>query len=356
MQPFEVISVESKNLRTGIFHGAGYAGGALIELVLRHPELELSAVTSRSFQGRPVYDAHPSLKGSTTLVFSSGIDDVPVDLDAVLIAAEHGSGGVVVAEMYDAGYEGKIVDLSADFRFSDEDFYRRCFGFEHPAPHLLGEAVYGLPEIGTVDAGVDLVANPGCFATAITLALKPVADHIPGSSALVTALTGASGSGSRPSGATHFPTRYGNVRAYRVLAHQHVPEVLQAIDNRLDVSFVPASGPWSRGIWGTAHIKTEGSCSTDTIGAWFEDAYADSPCVRLWPGEFPEMRYSLGTPFCDLGWVVQGDRVVVGFALDNLLKGAASQAVQNLNLMLGIDESTGLGITNQRVGYHAVDS
>jgi N-acetyl-gamma-glutamyl-phosphate reductase len=158
----------------------------------------------------------------------------------------------------------------------------------------------------------------------------------------VTALTGASGSGTRPRATTHFPTRDGNVRAYKVLAHQHLPEVLEVVGSHVGVGFVPVSGPWTRGIWGTAHVRLPDGIDAAEVGAWYAEAYGGQPFVRTWPGELPELRYAVGTPFCDLGWVVQGAHLVVGFALDNLLKGAASQAVQNLNLLHGLPDTAGL--------------
>lgn len=330
------------NHKIGVLSGAGYVGRELISLILKHPDLDLCAVSSRSFSGRPVWEAHPDLRGQTDLVFQADADEVICGLDAVFVAAEHGSSAAIVKHLVESGFEGKIVDMSADFRFTDPDVYRTWFGFEHPAVDLLKTAVYGLPELVSVGPSARIVANPGCFATGMALALMPIADKMEGAHVAVTALTGASGSGASPKATTHFPTRDGNVRAYRVLAHQHLPEVLQAIDHQLDVAFVPASGPWTRGIWGTAQVNTGSTLKAETVTSWFETAYGNKPFVRLWPGELPELRYSVQTPFCDLGWVVHGNRLVIGFALDNLLKGAASQAIQNLNLMLGLKETEGL--------------
>jgi N-acetyl-gamma-glutamyl-phosphate reductase len=132
------------------------------------------------------------------------------------------------------------------------------------------------------------------------------------------------------------------VRAYKILAHQHLPEIQQTLGADATVAFVPVSGPWTRGIWGTAHITLPEGITAQHVGAWFEEAYAEGACVRLWPGQLPELRYAVGTPFCDIGWVVEGDQLIVGFALDNLLKGAASQAIQNMNLTLGLPETAGL--------------
>ncbi len=329
--------------RVAILHGAGYVGGELIRLLASHPEISLHAVTSRAFAGRPVWAAHPQLRGQTDLVFSDEDSAEPVAADAVLIAAEHGKGAEAVLQLLNNGFEGAIVDLSADFRFKQPALYDKWFHFTHPAPAMLDRFVYGLPEIFAPYAQtVRFVANPGCFATGITLALWPLARNLQHLHASVTALTGASGSGTRPKEGTHFPTRSGNVRAYKVLEHQHLPEILQTLGVHTEVDFVPVSGPWTRGIWGTAHVQLPEGADSRKVEAWYQQAYEDAPFVRLWPGALPELRFAVDTPFCDVGWILQERRLIVGFSIDNLLKGAASQAIQNLNLLLGLAETSGL--------------
>lgn len=322
-----------------LLHGAGYAGGEIIRLLSGHPLVNLVAVTSRTFAGQPVWTAHPHLRGQTDLVFSESID--PSSIDAVLLAAEHGQGARAVRNLLEAGYSGVIVDLSADFRFGDAALYPHWFKFDHPAPELLDQFVYGLPEKNAPYA-TKYIANPGCFATGLSLSLWPLAQHLDTLRATVTALTGASGSGTRPKPTTHFPTRDGNVRAYKVLAHQHLPEVENVLGPHAEVAFVPVSGPWTRGIWGTAHVTLPESVSLETVTSWYEAAYANAACVRFWGHQLPELRTAVNTPYCDLGLAMNGRQLVVGFALDNLLKGAASQAIQNLNLVLGLPETAGL--------------
>lgn len=322
-----------------LLHGAGYAGGEIIRLLAGHPLVHLAAVTSRTFAGQPVWKPHPHLRGQTDLVFSETID--PATTDAVLIAAEHGQAARAVLDLLDAGYEGVIVDLSADFRFDDARLYPKWFKFDHPAPELLDQFVYGLPEVNAPYA-TRYIANPGCFASGLSLSLWPLAQNLDALHATVTALTGASGSGTRAKATTHFPTRDGNVRAYKVLAHQHLPEVEAVLGPHAQVAFVPVSGPWTRGIWGTAQVTLPEGIDRDTVARWYEAAYADAACVRLWPDELPELLPVVNTPYCDLGWMLHGRQLVVGFALDNLLKGAASQAIQNLNLVLGLPETAGL--------------
>jgi N-acetyl-gamma-glutamyl-phosphate reductase len=329
-------------LRAAVLHGAGYVGGELVRLLLAHPHVEVAAVTSRGLGGEPVWKAHAALRGTTALAFTAP-GDLGTAFDAAFVCAEHGQGAAAVSALRAAGFEGLVVDLSADHRLADAALYRTWFGFDHPAPERLTEAVYGLADVFPERiAGAQLVANPGCFATGLALALWPLAQHLGALDAHVTALTGASGSGARPSATTHFPARDGNVRAYKVLAHQHLPEVQQVLGEAAAVRFVPASGPWTRGIWGTAHVALPPGASADDVGAWYAAAFGARPLVRLSPGALPELLPAVGTPFADLGWVVEGGHLVVGFALDNLLKGAASQAVHNLNLALGLPETAGL--------------
>jgi N-acetyl-gamma-glutamyl-phosphate reductase len=290
-----------------------------------------------------VWSAHPELRGVLDMSFTGENEAVLEGADAVFLAVNHGDGMAVVDEILSLGFEGIIVDLSADFRLADPTTYRTWYGKEHLRPDLLEMAFYGLPEImGSPPKGTRLVANPGCFATAISLALHPVTRRFPESHVAVTALTGASGSGMTPGPGTHFPDREGNVRAYNVMRHRHQAEVRQIVGAGVSLSFVPVSGPWTHGIWGTATVRLPEGTSTDIVSAWFEESYDCWRLVRLSPGALPELRHVAGTPFCDLGWIVEDRSLVVGFALDNLLKGAATQAIQNLNLLAGLADHAGL--------------
>ena len=332
----------AETAQVGVLHGAGYVGGECIRLLAAHPHATLHAVTSRTFADQPVGAAHPSLQGQVDHTFAAPSDVNLEALDALLVAAEHGQSMQIIPEVLAEGFTGPIVDLSADFRFRDPEIYPEWFDVEHPAPELLNEAVYGLPECSGNIAEASLVANPGCYATGITLALAPPARNDVPFTAHVTALTGASGSGATPSAATHFPDRADNVRPYKVLDHQHTPEILQVLGEHVTLDFVPASGPWTRGIWGTAQIEWSGDVKPDAVTAWYEDPYGEAPCVRCSSDGLPSLQPAVHTPFCDLGWTTDGSVLVVGFALDNLLKGAASQAIQNLNRTLDLPETAGL--------------
>ena len=241
-------------IRAAVLHGAGYAGGELLALLLAHPAVEPVAVTSRSQAGQPVWTTHPRLRGQTDLDYTAP-DDLGVDFEAAFICAEHGQGAAAVQRLRQSGYDGLIIDLSADHRLHSLETYEAVYGLEHPDPEAMRAAVYGLAEVNRQRvAGARLVANPGCFATGLALALWPLAEVLGAFEAHVTALTGASGSGARPSETTHFPRRDGNVRAYKPLAHRHLAEVQEVLGDGAAVHFVPVSGPWTRGIWGTAHV------------------------------------------------------------------------------------------------------
>jgi N-acetyl-gamma-glutamyl-phosphate reductase len=279
----------------------------------------------------------------TALTFTAPDDLDITTFDAAFLAAEHGQGAVAAKALVDAGFDGYLVDLSADFRLPDPAHYQKRYERTHPAPELSGTFRYGMADLASpYPDGTKRIANPGCFATGLTLALAPLARGLGGVRSAVTALTGASGSGARPSAGTHYPDRDGNVKAYKVFRHQHLDEVLQVLGSGSSVDFVPVSGPWTRGIWGTAQVSLpEGVFATD-VPKWFAGAYGNRPLVRLWPGQLPELRWSVGTPYCDLGWILEDRSLVVGFGLDNLLKGAATQAIHNLNLIAGLPETAGL--------------
>lgn len=329
--------------KISIFGGAGYAGGELIRLVLEHPLFELGPVCSRSHAGQLISDAHPQLRHVIDDIFSDSVEEAVRQADAVFLAVGHGDGMVLVDELLLGGFAGPIVDLSADFRLPTAKEYADWYGREHIRPDLLESVWYGLPEItGPPPPETTIVANPGCFATAIALALYPVTNQLPDTRASVTALTGASGAGITPTVTTHFPHRDGNVRAYNVMRHRHQAEVQHIVGTDATVSFVPVSGPWTRGIWGTATISLPAGIHGPEVTNWFEEAYGDCKLIRLQPGILPELRHVVHSPFCDIGWVLDGRSLIVGFALDNLMKGAASQAIQNMNLVCGLEDVTGL--------------
>ena len=320
--------------RVAILNGAGYVGLELYRLLLRHPHIVIQAVTSRSQAGQALATIDTSLRGITAQCFEPESAINWDQVDVIFSCAEHGASAGRLGELLDEGFAGVVIDLSADFRLADANDYSTYYDFEHPAPHWLPDFAYGLVEAQQpYPDGQRLIANPGCFATGIALACRPVARRVEGVSLGVTALTGASGSGGRPKPATHYPARDNSISAYRVLKHQHQPEIMQMMPQATRLAMVPASGPWTRGIWGTVHFDLPEAFDQLAIGAWFREDYQDSPLIRLQDDALPVLKDVVHSPFCDLGWVVKDGHGVIGFAIDNLLKGAASQAVQNLNLL-----------------------
>jgi len=328
--------------KVAILNAAGYVGMSLYQCLLKHPYVEIVAVSSRSFAGSTVDQIAPELSGIAEQTFVPELVPGKMPLDVLFNCSEHGAAATRLAAWLEAGFEGQIIDLSADFRLSDVSNYQSYYDWIHPHPELSNRFSYGLCEITQPNLNTPLIANPGCFATGIALACFPIAKLIPDISLKVTALTGASGSGARPKPATHYPIRDNSVSTYKVFEHQHLPEILQVLPGSPGLSFVPASGPWSRGIWGTVQFDLPEDVSTDDIEQAFEQAYHKQALVRLRGRRLPVLREVVSTPFCDLGWTIKGRQGVVGFAIDNLLKGAASQAVQNLNRINGWPETTGL--------------
>lgn len=333
-------------IRAAILGGTGYGGMELLRLLLPHPDVEVVALTSRSDDG-PVGQRHPHLRGFTDLAFSLETEALRQELaqgcEVLFFAKPHGLAAAEIPPLLDAAPDLRVIDLSGDFRLSDAGAYEPWYGFEHPHPERLAEAVYGLPECGRRDAvrRARLVANPGCHAVAAILALYPLVrgDLVRGRVSLAS-VTGSSGSGAQPKPGTHHPERFSNFKAYSPLRHQHLPEIVQALGGEVRVDFVPHSAPLARGIHVTAFVPV-GAAGGEALRAAYAEAYGAEPFVRL--GTAPvEVRATAGTNQVDV-CVTPGDGIAcVTLALDNLGKGMAGSAVQNMNLMFGLDETRGL--------------
>ena len=338
-----------QRIRIGIFGGSGYGGAELLRILLQHPHAEIALVTANEQAGKPVGEVHRNLYGLTDLEFTTA----PVDLNSlnslacVFLGLPHGQAMEIIPSLPETV---KVIDLSGDFRLRDKESFKKHYGREHTAMAIQERSVYGLTETNReAIAKARVIANPGCFATATLLGLAPlVAANIISGRVVVDAKTGSSGSGNKPGANTHHPQRMNSFYAYKPFAHQHVPEIEQELKNIGDwtseLVFMTHSLPVARGIFASIYLESKTTLTEKELHEVFADFYRDSFFIRLVKGS-PDINWVKTTNFCDIGFAVRGKQVVVFSALDNLVKGAAGQAVQNMNLMFGIDETTGLRLT-----------
>ena len=329
-----------------VFGAAGFTGALTARLLFRHPTFELKCLTARSDQGRRLDDIYPHHRVPVEL------EELDLgrhsDVDAAVVAYPHGAAAPLVAELRARGV--RVVDLSADFRLRDPAVYGQWYR-DHQAPQLLDQAVYGLPERYREEiAKADLVANPGCYPTASLLALTPLARAGVIEDAVIDAKSGVSGAGRAPSDKTHFVTVDENLNPYGVPRHRHIPEIeqeLATLGAGLPITFVPHLVPLDQGELVSCYVRL--SSDPGDLDGLYADAYADEPFVEI-TAKPPGVRDVRETNICRIS--VHRDertgRVIVFAALDNLWKGAASQAVQNLNLMFGLPEDEGIGPTRAR--------
>ncbi len=344
--------------RVAIAGGSGYGGAELLRWLASHPRFEAVGVSSRTHEGKGVSDVHPNLAGfhADLRFVERPLDLLEEEPDAVFLALPHRHAAEHAAQIAEEQPEIVIVDLSGDHRLSDPATYESAYAAQHPYPESLtdGSWVFGLTEANRgALTGATRIANPGCFATGALLAALPLAQAgwIDGP-VRHSAITGSSGGGISPKQGTHHPERVEDVKAYKVLRHQHVPEIVECLSGHgLDAEvpwlMVPQSGPFARGIFTTLFIDLPRDVTTADLVALYEKAYADSPFVRLRDAT-PRIGQVTGTNFCDIAVHADGSAAVVLSAIDNLGKGMASQAIQNLNLAFGLPETTGLWVPGAR--------
>jgi N-acetyl-gamma-glutamyl-phosphate reductase len=337
-----------KKTRVGIINVTGYAGVELARLLSQHPQVELASVTGRSAAGQRLADIFPHLADSQ-LVIDTELGDVELAFSAM----PHRGSAQVVLPLLKRNI--RVVDISADFRLKDADQYPVWYGFNHPAPQLLKEAVYGLPELYRTQVGpARLVANPGCYPTAAILALAPAIKHgLAGNHAIIDSKSGVSGTGRSVSLKTHYAEANEDTAAYALEGHRHLPEIIQELkllqpDQTPSITFVPHLVPMTRGILTTCYAPITGKITADEKGAAelaqvYADFYKGEPFVRVVASP-PHTKHVRGSNLCLIQPTIdtRTGRMVVISAIDNLIKGAAGQAVQNMNLMLGLPETTGL--------------
>lgn len=342
-----------KRFKASVIGGSGYGGGEMIRRLLIHPEVELVRVASIDHVGELLGSVHPNLDGVTDLVFEELTPTQAAQgVDVVLLALPHKVTAAKIPELIAAGV--KIVDLSGDFRLTDAASYKRWYGADHPHPELLnGTFVYGLPEVNREKIrAARAVASPGCFATTIELGLLPLAKAgLLSGDVETVAITGSSGSGVAPQAGTHHPVRAGNLKSYKPLDHQHVPEIeglLNSVGAKdFALRFVPISAPLARGIFATSFAHVPASVDEATLRDLYVKAFANEPFVRVPKKRLPEVVAVAGSNYVEVGihvGPVHGDtRLVTCFsAIDNLIKGGAGQGIQNMNLILGLDERLSL--------------
>lgn len=302
-------------IKVGIIGGAGYAGGETIRLLLNHPSVKLTFVQSRSQAGKFLYETHTDLVGETELKFSAEIDE---SVDVIFLCLGHGESRKLLSEK---PINTKLIDLGNDFRLSDAE------GF-----------VYGLPEFQREKIKkASKVANPGCFATTIQLGLLPLAGKF--KEVYATGITGSTGAGQKLQDTTHFTWRANNISAYKTLTHQHMGEINRTLGTSNSIHFVPWRGDFTRGIF-VSSVMTNND-SLDNLNKLYKDYYKGHPFTHV-ADSMIDLKQVVNTNKCLVFLEKEGDKLVVHSALDNLLKGASGQAVQNMNLMFGLKEDEGL--------------
>lgn len=335
-------------IRVGIVGGTGYTGVELLRILALHPEVELTAITSRGNAGEKVADMFPNLRGHVDLAFSDPADADLKGCDVVFFATPNGIAMGQTRELLEAGV--RVIDLAADYRIKDLDVWSRWYGMTHASPDLVAEAVYGLPEMNReAIRGARLVANPGCHVTAVTLGLLPLvkAGVVDASRLIADSKSGVSGAGRKAEVHTLMAEAGESFRAYGVSGHRHHPEICQVLSTAsgkdVGLTFVPHLVPMVRGIEATLYAPLKGDAGD--LQALFEQAYKNEPFVDVMPpGSLPETRSVRGANTCRLAVYRPGgaDTVVVLSVIDNLVKGASGQAVQNMNIMFGLPETMGL--------------
>jgi len=350
-------------LNVGIYGASGYVGGELLRLLLQHSKVTVSVSTSKTYAGEYIYHAHPNLRGQTNLKFEepnpSGITD---KCDLVFMATPHGASSNITPGFHKAGM--KIIDLSADFRLKNPDDYMKWYSWVHRNPELLKEAVYGLPELHREEIKrANLVACPGCMAAAALLALAPFmkSGSIEKDRIVIDTKVGSSGAGTKASISSHHSEHYSVVRPYKPVGHRHTAEIEQELSalagEKVSVSMSAHAVNMVRGILSTCHVFLKGPIRLIEIWRLYRDFYKGEPFIRFVRDKkgifrYPDPKVVVGTNYCDIGFEVDEhtNRVVLLSAIDNLVKGAAGTAVQNMNIMMGYDETEGL----KSLGLHPV--
>jgi N-acetyl-gamma-glutamyl-phosphate reductase len=339
-------------IRTAVLGATGYTGQELVRLLAQHPDVELKLVTTQQYGGENITDVFPHLKGTISMSCSENDIEAASACDVVFLALPHGVASQLVSS--EVLSKTKVIDLGADFRLKDAGAYKKWYQILHGNESLLEQSTYGLTEWNhSAIATAQLVANPGCYATASSLALLPLLsqDIIDPATIIIDAKSGVSGAGRAATQAVHYNECNESIKAYGLATHRHTPEIEQQLSKYAPgttITFTPHLVPMNRGILVTAYGSLKNPMTTAQALDVFEKQYADEPFVRVYKHDsaksLPETRWVKGSNFCDIGCVVdeRTGRLIVVAALDNLMKGASGQAVQNMNVMFGLDQRRGL--------------
>jgi len=342
-------------MKVGVYGASGYVGGELLRLLLKHPHVEIAFATSNKYAGEFIHRVHPNLRGQTKLKFAMSDPSKAVDeCDLLFMSTPHGVSSAIMPRILEAGL--KVVDASADFRLKDHGDYPKWYGWNHKNPELLEKAVYGLPELHRNDIRkAQLVACPGCMAAAAILALAPIVKFgkIEKNRIVADFKVGSSGAGVKPSLSSHHSEHFGVVRPYKPVGHRHTAEIEQELSTltgeKVSVAMSAHAVNMVRGILATCHVFMTETVSPVEVWRLYRGSYGEEPFVRLvrdMKGVFryPDPKIVIGSNYCDIGFETDENvnRVVLLSALDNLMKGAAGTAVQDMNIMYGWDEREGL--------------
>lgn len=342
-----------KKIKAAIMGGTGYAAAELVRRLVKHPHVEILRISSIDHVGKNIGEVHKTFGTKLPYTFEDlTSEEVAKDADIVFLCLPHKVSYLKVPELLATG--AKIVDFSGDYRTQDVSEYNKYYATEHTNPENLEKFVYGLPELNREQIKhTNYIANPGCFPTALALSLLPLANAgLLKGKVRVVAPTGSSGGGVYASAGTHHPLRSRNLKSYKPLFHQHQPEMEQTLTNAggtdVSVDFIPMSAPLTRGILTNAIVDVDPSVTPEQVEKIYKDYYEGSPCVRVvGPKAFPEIVNIAGTNTVEIGWSlreeVNGTKSFAAIcAIDNLVRGASGQAIQNMNLMFGFDEQAGL--------------
>jgi len=338
-------------IKVGIMGVTGYTGGELLRLLINHPLVEIKKAASRSNAGNDVTLVHPQLAKLFSIVEGDIDDDnFAQGLDVAFLALPHGKSAPLAKKLYGKGV--KVIDLGADFRLKNLEEYKYWYELEHECPELLAESVYGLPEIYKEEIKKkSIIANPGCYPTSAILGLAPLLANklIALDNIVIDSKSGVSGAGKTLTQQTHYPELNENLQAYKVASHRHTPEIEQELSllggTKLQINFTPHLIPLNRGILSTIYVKSLKSFTNKELEEIYTEYYKDCPFIRIRDkNHLPQTKWVQGSNFCDIAPIYdpRTGKIIVISAIDNLVKGAAGQAIQNMNLMFGLDETTGL--------------